>query len=849
MTEYPYSCNDYLYILIMKGTLDMHELEEYRQPYVAEKRPLPSPNTRTEDLTIFDYDDMDADSKNMPDDPSRAPIANPNTASYNHARQSATYYFLTESDFSRIGASKEEIEQFKTLKNENEKAELFANIALAHPQNWEFRSSGRIPNWALYDGNPIIIDQAFRTYGENFTTYDKARLLTTRATSLKAEKQAEPEPSVTLKEENGKVELTGFNPPPYQTSANGCWSCSMQMLLQSQGYNFSQEEIRSHRPTHDNRSRKQLMKMEKRVDKATKTTVETPSTEFEQSKFAYDSNTGQEMMAHAEAISGMAKNSLLHETEIMKYEPEVARKQGITREDYLKHAEAFCRKQILHALRNDHSPVSMLRGGHYITVVGIDENNHILYKDSQKDQNKTYEMSLSSLINPRINGATSVKMFWMSKIQLCKDKTSIYGIPTEDLKMDADGRMIVTGESTRNYSHMMQPGTSVNGRMIQRNNGWNEPFGAPELFTDGGIIKNEKVYFPKQVDAELLKQESANLSDAEHEKLIRQSQEMFNVHPGMQTNTEKYSRDLDSLNREKQKLDREDKISRIEDMVKNGKQDVIANPSSKQKKAEASLQSLMTTALTTEIKNPTQSTRNMQILFAKALLIDNYAKQNKLPASPAALNAEAADLRNKLSLDEYPDSTLQSFLSDRQTLKAAGNILIGDTYRVPDERMSSYVNQMKEVARSMMPKEGRTQKYIDFYDAVQNVVKAGTPNENGLVDSEAVKQANIKLMDKLDTYISGKEKVRFHTDGQKRFANALDALSVLGLHAPGLESRVSDTVKKINTAREAKSVKNKDFVDISRFGSERARKEAPKEPSKTAEKTTQKNAKQTKALG
>ncbi|MBR3031562.1 MAG: hypothetical protein IKH92_00920, partial [Clostridiales bacterium] len=55
-----------------------------------------------------------------------------------------------------------------------------------------------------------------------------------------------------------------------------------------------------------------------------------------------------------------------------------------------------------------------------------------------------------------------------------------------------------------------------------------------------------------------------------------------------------------------------------------------------------------------------------------------------------------------------------------------------------------------------------------------------------------------------------------------RFANALDALSVIGLYAPALNEKVGDMTKKINAVRGAKNERDKDFVDISRYGSERA---------------------------
>ena len=145
---------------------------------------------------------------------------------------------------------------------------------------------------------------------------------------------------------------------------------------------------------------------------------------------------------------------------------------------------------------------------------------------------------------------------------------------------------------------------------------------------------------------------------------------------------------------------------------------------------------------------------------------------------------------------------------------------------------------MKMLAENMMPKEGRTPLYQNFYQAVQDAAAIDL-NQPGA--SEKIAEVNKKLVKAIKDYTKGKKKVRSSQDGRDRFDNAMDALSIVGLFSRDAERMdVKELVTRVNTVRDAKTASNKDYVSMRRYGGERA-KNRNKEISAEHEKKTVKN--------
>ena len=165
-------------------------------------------------------------------------------------------------------------------------------------------------------------------------------------------------------------------------------------------------------------------------------------------------------------------------------------------------------------------------------------------------------------------------------------------------------------------------------------------------------------------------------------------------------------------------------------------------------------------------------------------------------------------------------------------------------YQTKPDYREGYIREMKQLAENMMTKEGRSTKYQNLYDAVQDASKIDINAENA---GEQLIAANRKIMQCVQIYVDGKEKVRFWEDGQKRFDNAMDAASIVAAYAP--QSAVFDAdrlVSKINTVR---GVSRKGYdpnrVDLRNYGGERAKNRVVKENQKKQEEQAQKNGKGT----
>ena len=144
-----------------------------------------------------------------------------------------------------------------------------------------------------------------------------------------------------------------INQEEHQTSGNGCWSVAYSNLLQSQGIKLSQQEIRAYRQTKDPVAAGKLTEAE------------------------------AEILFNDKVANPFEKRDILHTLLPGKAMQEVVfsfTEEG-DRKTQLKRTEDFLKKHIKEALDVNHSPVALLVGGHYQTIVGYNGDT-LLYKDS-----------------------------------------------------------------------------------------------------------------------------------------------------------------------------------------------------------------------------------------------------------------------------------------------------------------------------------------------------------------------------------------------------------------------------------------------------------------------------------
>jgi hypothetical protein len=161
----------------------------------------------------------------------------------------------------------------------------------------------------------------------------------------------QPVPVPVTKRRGGSV-IT-INQEEHQTSGNGCWSVAYSNLLQSQGIKLSQQEIRAYRQTKDPVAAGKLTEAE------------------------------AEILFNDKVANPFEKRDILHTLLPGKAMQEVVfsfTEEG-DRRTQLKRTEDFLKKHIKEALDVNHSPVALLVGGHYQTIVGYNGDT-LLYKDS-----------------------------------------------------------------------------------------------------------------------------------------------------------------------------------------------------------------------------------------------------------------------------------------------------------------------------------------------------------------------------------------------------------------------------------------------------------------------------------
>ena len=138
-----------------------------------------------------------------------------------------------------------------------------------------------------------------------------------------------------------------------------------------------------------------------------------------------------------------------------------------------------------------------------------------------------------------------------------------------------------------------------------------------------------------------------------------------------------------------------------------------------------------------------------------------------------------------------------------------------NTFGIREENFEQYIAKMKMLSENMISPVGRSTEYQNLHAAVKRVANCKACNNKLFI-------ANAKLIEAIEAYTDGKMKVRRSTEGQARFENTLDALSIVNTYVPGSRYVVNRQVECIRKARGVRPG-HKDYVNINSFGAENAR--------------------------
>ena len=404
-----------------------------------------------------------------------------------------------------------------------------------NPRFYEYVSMPEDAIYAANTGNPEIVSAYLNEHGDSLSFTQKMKLnKQIDAVAVANAIQANAEISMANGEEIGTLPKV-FKPsgatdpnaceidialPAFQSSSQGCWSCGAQMLIHSRGNKeVTQEHVRDFRTDLSNQD----------ID-ANRYLIDAQ----------YNRDTGKNFMNMSDPILAYAPNTMVHELTIQQYlRPE--EKAGISPASYLENSLKVVKDTIHHAITVDHSPIVFRKPGHYITIVGIDGDT-VKYKDSfarsGSSPNETHtgslkEMLSTLLINKNPADRSAVEISWVSDIKLSKDGKTIHGIPSKYTQMNEDGTLLLPPDEIMiNANEANSTGINKKGIRIYRAGGDDDNLlGRNEnsIYSDGGIIKIEKVYMPRKLNAEYLKTMAEKRSMEEESQLESIDKEYWGV--------------------------------------------------------------------------------------------------------------------------------------------------------------------------------------------------------------------------------------------------------------------------------------------------------------------------------
>jgi len=245
----------------------------------------------------------------------------------------------------------------------------------------EYNYSGQIPN-TIRSTSSIRELENFKETHPNLSTGDKqyidSHIATEKFYKKLEETKITAEPKGPVTRNDGTVILEHIHLDTLQNQGMGCYSCSAMLLLQSRGLNLDQRQIRNYRMESSN--------------------------EF--SDFEEKERTTGDVMGNIINIGGIATRCLTNTAVHERTYTDISTAGEGTK---LKVANDI-RNTVIKALNVHKSPISVLKDGHYITVVGYNPNTDTLvYKNSMVDEDqwhdavadpdKEHHMKVSKLLN------------------------------------------------------------------------------------------------------------------------------------------------------------------------------------------------------------------------------------------------------------------------------------------------------------------------------------------------------------------------------------------------------------------------------------------------------------------
>ncbi len=470
-----------------------------------------------------------------------------------------------------IHFSADRVRQEFNKRNANGQYRLFVNMVKKYPKAWEFdgyykdydktdeendkeflRAVNKIPVGIRNSGDEDLIEDYLANNWPNLDIRSKAKLLKRLdAFDKKKINQAATESrkdgvdpyladrpkfvvngqlvdELTEEQKSGRIELD-VHMPNGQTTGNGCWSCSMQMLIQGRGVkNVQQEDIRAYRPKYGSKM------------------LEGPKfTSNHVIDKAFNADEMQNVMDMGDAAVNFAPDSMLRTLDILRInEVEVALGKKFTPEEkdsYEANAILLASQQIRKVLTEYKSPVSFTDGTHYITITGIDGDNIIYKSSTSRTFDRPEEKSLSGLVSSMLRSNHKLQFVWMQDINLSKDGKTLYGVPSNTLSVNPDGSYNMPPKLIQQDANAMKAEQEYEGFRVRLYSGKEDTANdrVERNILSDGVIKIEQAYLPKKLNINHLKGMADVRSNEAEAKLKNDTIQLLGYDPTVARQQEK----------------------------------------------------------------------------------------------------------------------------------------------------------------------------------------------------------------------------------------------------------------------------------------------------------------------
>ena len=418
----------------------------------------------------------------------------------------------------------------------------------------------------IIDGNPDTLKKFYANNEARLTDAEKdymaARIASAERIKILKEKAEDrvaegklpptPEPDET----DGFVGFSGLRGDGTQTSGNGCWSYSLAIQLKARGVDIAQEDIRGWRPDQSlnplTEEQKKSPGYQSNIDSMIyRTNADTPNSLIQTADLVHDllPNTAVEQIS----LPPIYRDSLA----VDGREPSRS-KIAIVQRQAIAEAKKLLRETIERAIRQDHSPISILYNHHYTTITGISRDGKIRFEDSvQKTAAaRTRFTTLDELAQIAVLGG--MELSWLRDLpkpeyeKRAEECGNICPPDPKDAVRDKNGkltdvRMVTVNENgdlrvdVPHTSSASKTGQPSEGRMVsegfqrnitmdmgalKRNLGGKQPY---SFGPDGALVLSyQEVSLPKKVrflrDPALQKNVDKHALEARHEKTYRSVQ-------------------------------------------------------------------------------------------------------------------------------------------------------------------------------------------------------------------------------------------------------------------------------------------------------------------------------------